>query len=1085
MRKAPSRTPYSEIYGTDPKKVKTVPKDYKKLDTRDGKTFYKSHVPLEEAKNSGTLGSPDDAAYNKFLQDKLASGVTPEQLVEGKYISPNAIEKYRSYYKPSIVFTETEQLEPAKPTTIPLEKNPVIDRKLINTGNSDYLTYDYPDVNAGYSKATTKYFDPNSQKEIDPLKSYSSGSYKPFYLSDTSGIDSGTLKNNVPTISDRPIVNDEYDAKPALSMGFKKGGKVKGYNYGTTNNGVVPASNLVTQSQGPSIQTNNNYQSAINAANARKELERQQKKQKRDNQIRGGANAAGRALGSYGTAYYASEPQENESEQTRAAAMAAVSQAGPIGGVIGGLAAIGDKIGKPIKERSERTDEQGNLIDPKAAKRNATIGGLLSPSKAWATRNEMNKAGFKGNTLNPFKFGSEYNAYLEKQAKDKIKSDIDEYNAGVKEEMKLSNENRLASAIMAREMGDTTFDSGVYEGDKLKEYPTGIDDGNGRSSKAQMLMDKAAEQRRNGTTSSGGGALGGMLRRMGALKRAEGGMITGKGTAKSDSIKAKVEEGSFIVPAENAHIAKELKEKVLRKVPTKKAHLNQGGGVDVMLSNGEYMFTPQEKAELEAEGIDLTKLAPNAKDDLVNHLKCGGKIKGYAKGTPEYGVVDPKKELAKLKAQNKSDIEARNKAQKEAANARKVERQRLSKESDIRRAKAEYERLSDGIRQLNDEYQVLLDKEKDKSKRAFGESDERINDYKIKLLEKMSKLQDDADATRASYDPNFTSGSLEPSTSQYTASDFDFSNNYGLTPNKTKDLVSDAEVNDLINQVNAQEADKTIRKAPSKGGSATKKVAASDFTYNPSDYSEGPESVPASKEVSLGEATSASPANTPLPTTQSGQLNQSAAITEDNGKSFDWAGLADNVVGYGLPAVQTALGFKKLKELGKRPVDKLDPAYQAAISQSQRDVQKARELARFGYTGEEMAAINTENAGLTNAGRAFARNIAAGNAAQGLATERAVLGDAYGRKLQSRISDNALKMQKQEQAMQRQSELNSMLAHNQELQRRLFTDTLNAWNTDQAGAGQLVNAGLSNALDTVKYNKFKKQLDEANKKYQF
>ena len=50
----------------------------------------------------------------------------------------------------------------------------------------------------------------------------------------------------------------------------------------------------------------------------------------------------------------------------------------------------------------------------------------------------------------------------------------------------------------------------------------------------------------------------------------------------------------------------------------------------------------------------------------------------------------------------------------------------------------------------------------------------------------MSKLQDDADATRVSYDPNFTSGSLEPSTSQYTASDFDFSNNHGLTPNKTQ-----------------------------------------------------------------------------------------------------------------------------------------------------------------------------------------------------------------------------------------------------------------------------------------------------------
>ena len=51
------------------------------------------------------------------------------------------------------------------------------------------------------------------------------------------------------------------------------------------------------------------------------------------------ALVTGRALGSYGTAYYASEPQENESEQTRAAAMAAVSQAGLLVVLLGGLAA--------------------------------------------------------------------------------------------------------------------------------------------------------------------------------------------------------------------------------------------------------------------------------------------------------------------------------------------------------------------------------------------------------------------------------------------------------------------------------------------------------------------------------------------------------------------------------------------------------------------------------------------------------------------------------------------------------------------------------------------------------------------------
>ena len=51
MRKAPSRTPYSEIYGTDPKRLKLFLK-ITKIRYRDGKTFYKSHVPLEEAKNS-------------------------------------------------------------------------------------------------------------------------------------------------------------------------------------------------------------------------------------------------------------------------------------------------------------------------------------------------------------------------------------------------------------------------------------------------------------------------------------------------------------------------------------------------------------------------------------------------------------------------------------------------------------------------------------------------------------------------------------------------------------------------------------------------------------------------------------------------------------------------------------------------------------------------------------------------------------------------------------------------------------------------------------------------------------------------
>ncbi len=101
--------------------------------------------------------------------------------------------------------------------------------------------------------------------------------------------------------------------------------------------------------------------------------------------------------------------------------------------------------------------------------------------------------------------------------------------------------------------------------------------------------------------------------RMGGLvqKCAEGGLITGPGTAKSDSIPAKVKGNSFIVPAENAPAAMEIRKQVL-KAPTMKAKLNQGSGVDVKLSNGEVIFTPEEKGEVEKSGIDLAELAPHA-----------------------------------------------------------------------------------------------------------------------------------------------------------------------------------------------------------------------------------------------------------------------------------------------------------------------------------------------------------------------------------------------------------------------------------------------------------------------------------------
>jgi len=114
-----------------------------------------------------------------------------------------------------------------------------------------------------------------------------------------------------------------------------------------------------------------------------------------------------------------------------------------------------------------------------------------------------------------------------------------------------------------------------------------------------------------------------------------GGLVKGKGGPKEDAIKAKVEAGSFIVPAVNAKKAEVVKEVIL-KAPSvkKKANLNQKGGEDIKVSNGEYVFTEDEKEEIvEKAGHEmLEELAPEAREykkgGMVDCYADGGKVKG-------------------------------------------------------------------------------------------------------------------------------------------------------------------------------------------------------------------------------------------------------------------------------------------------------------------------------------------------------------------------------------------------------------------------------------------------------------------------
>lgn len=148
--------------------------------------------------------------------------------------------------------------------------------------------------------------------------------------------------------------------------------------------------------------------------------------------------------------------------------------------------------------------------------------------------------------------------------------------------------------------------------------------------KAQQLFDysrnKALEERMAGMKK------GGMVLKA-PVGKAKGGKIEGAGTGTSDSIHAKVKPSSFVVPKKNAEVAEELKEKVLgtHNAKEEKAELNQKDGSHVKLSNGEFLFTPEEYKELLAKGIDLKKLAPDAEENAEGERSHGGLTASKAK----------------------------------------------------------------------------------------------------------------------------------------------------------------------------------------------------------------------------------------------------------------------------------------------------------------------------------------------------------------------------------------------------------------------------------------------------------------------
>ena len=286
--------------------------------------------------------------------------------------------------------------------------------------------------------------------------------------------------------------------------------------------------------------------------------------------------------------------RKNEDIQNNAI-MGVVGKVGGVGKVISAVDALGGAIGAPIRNKTERVDKKGNLKNKNDFIAGTTVGSLLAPHRAGLNAVNDPDASTGEKILSWTGLGGVFMG----------KKKANRFEKRTKDAMKKEWED----ASLGYAAQKANWDAAYAEGGVIKK-------GN---------------------------------------PYAKGGEVVGKGTSKSDSIKAKVKEESFVVPAENAPLAEMLRYKHLRNKGGD-ASLQQKGGENVRLSNGEHLFTPEEVLALRKKGIDLSKLAPNATQDVSEGAYLADGSKDRITALFDKVKEDSIAELKKMYPNSKVDV---------------------------------------------------------------------------------------------------------------------------------------------------------------------------------------------------------------------------------------------------------------------------------------------------------------------------------------------------------------------------------------------------------------------------------------------
>jgi len=999
-------------------KVNVVPGDYNKLGVEGNKTYYDKKA--DTAISGGLPGSD----WEKSIIKRLESGVSPESLAKEGHISPSQVDKYKSYYKP--IYTEQAALDAAK-KGVPLDVSSRIDRKEVFGQPAGVKAFSYPDVNAGYSQSTTRYFDSaNPAKEIDisKLKYDDKGNPIHSYIDSKPGV-LGTVKDNLGQNigANDSLQTTKNSLTDVYSRGFKRGGIIKKYVDGTDPNGVadpkfdasgkpILTNDLVNKTTAGASDVTNKASSGDTAGAI----------------IAGGGYVTSAAGDIIDAKSY--DPATGMYQSKGAAAGSGALKGAGTGAGIG--ASIGTALGGPV----------GTAIGAGAG---AVLGAGVGATAGLIKQNKAEKAYNAGK------------AEFERNQKDAIARKTVEDNTN--KEM-LLRQSGYAKGGYVHGPGTGTSDSvdakikpgsfitpakNAPIAEKVLKHVEGMKEGGEMEGMSKAEMEAHHKK---------------MMKAPNMKKKAD--------LDEEDGEKVKLSKGEFVfTPEQRKEIISELGEDVLEALAPDAEH-----GEDEMKNGG--LTAAKAKIILHdgtIRGKAITDKQRKYFGAIANGYECGGSVKKMATGGE---VGDGEKEkLAKQEADLKKKEDAANARLERDKKAREAGASAYDKamESQAFRLKAKKE-LDAEVKRLEREYkakkdsydQYSKDQESLKNRKVSGGYRAQNDLYNEKeVIKKKKELLDLADQYKKNLDEN-------KKKLDYWSNDSNF--NIDGTPKKaavktgpsgidylgtSKDKQDSPMVTKTGAEITAALPDNSgkVKTAPKVG----KKVAKT--TTN-----EGPVTTLSTQSPieKMTAANSNSEVNVPKSLSDPATTTDSGtAGTKQRPSNSDLlkAGLSagerlSGLTNYLLPYKQAQMGRQFLASAGPRPKDKIDPDFL-------KTVQTAQANAKFGYSPEEQAMINQENVSALRAGQGAARLYSGGSAANAYGMSRDAANQFFGRGLQAAVAGKQLQMSKQAQA-------NELVANKAEMSRRLFQDQMNAWTQNQQSGAALLGAGIQNMVGAQRYN---------------